>query len=192
VLHAYPSHPLWFYCPNNVLWKVQVLKLLIMKSSPASRYFLPLRSKCSLPIPYISLLFAYPWDTPWRWQLRCLPKGQDCYKQHVSDRKAILYISADSYKMSLIVSQAQEMAVNLLLVQNVVPFLSARLWSPVANLVTWFCISRECFIEKWHIRIVCIPSFVITLLKGNKLHAFNFQIFSYLVFPLFYWCIYVL
>jgi hypothetical protein len=33
-----------FHYPNNILWSVQVMKLLIMQSSPASCHFLPLRS----------------------------------------------------------------------------------------------------------------------------------------------------
>jgi len=31
-----PSHPPWLDHPNNILWSVQVMKLLIMKSSPVS------------------------------------------------------------------------------------------------------------------------------------------------------------
>jgi hypothetical protein len=40
----YPSHPPWFYHPNTSWWIVQIMKLLIMQPSPASRYFLALRS----------------------------------------------------------------------------------------------------------------------------------------------------
>jgi hypothetical protein len=36
--------------PNYICWPVKVMKLLIMQSSPTSRHFLPLRSKCS---PYL-------------------------------------------------------------------------------------------------------------------------------------------
>jgi hypothetical protein len=39
------SHPLWFDRPNNMWWSAQVVELLIMRSSPASCYFLPLRAK---------------------------------------------------------------------------------------------------------------------------------------------------
>jgi hypothetical protein len=39
------SHPPWFNHPNKILWSVQAMKLLIMKSSPISRHFLPLRSR---------------------------------------------------------------------------------------------------------------------------------------------------
>jgi hypothetical protein len=43
-----PSHRLWFYHPNNIWLSVQVMKLIgIMKSSPASCHFFPLRSKYS-------------------------------------------------------------------------------------------------------------------------------------------------
>jgi hypothetical protein len=34
-----------FVYPNNILWRVQVMKLLIVQSSPASCHFLPLMSK---------------------------------------------------------------------------------------------------------------------------------------------------
>jgi hypothetical protein len=42
-----PSHPPPFDHPNNSGWSVQVMKLLIMQSSPASCHFLPTRSKHS-------------------------------------------------------------------------------------------------------------------------------------------------
>jgi hypothetical protein len=35
-----PSHPPWLNHPNNIWWSVQVMKLLITQSSPASRHFL--------------------------------------------------------------------------------------------------------------------------------------------------------
>jgi hypothetical protein len=38
-------HFLWFYHPNKFYWSVQVMYLFIMLSSPATNYFLPLRSK---------------------------------------------------------------------------------------------------------------------------------------------------
>jgi hypothetical protein len=41
------SRPPWFYQPNSIWRSVQVMKLLIMQSSPASCHFLPLRSKYS-------------------------------------------------------------------------------------------------------------------------------------------------
>jgi hypothetical protein len=48
--HAYymscPSH-LWFCHPNNIWWSVQVMKLLIIQSSPISCHFPPLRFKYS-------------------------------------------------------------------------------------------------------------------------------------------------
>jgi hypothetical protein len=43
----FPSHPPWFCYPNNISWGIQVTKLLIMQSSPASCHFFPLRSKYS-------------------------------------------------------------------------------------------------------------------------------------------------
>jgi hypothetical protein len=39
------SHSLWFDYSNSSWWSVQVTKFLIIQSSPASRYFLPLRPK---------------------------------------------------------------------------------------------------------------------------------------------------
>jgi hypothetical protein len=48
-----PSHPPWFYHPNNIWWGVQVMKLLIMQSSSASYNFHPLRSKHSPPHPVL-------------------------------------------------------------------------------------------------------------------------------------------
>jgi hypothetical protein len=44
---CHPSHSPWLEYPNNIWWIVQVMKLLIMQSSPASCHFLPLRSKYS-------------------------------------------------------------------------------------------------------------------------------------------------
>jgi hypothetical protein len=32
----HPSHPSWFDHPNNIRWRIQVMKLLIMQSSPVS------------------------------------------------------------------------------------------------------------------------------------------------------------
>jgi hypothetical protein len=45
VLHARPSHPPWFDRTINIWCSVQVMKLLIMQSSPVSRYLLPLKSR---------------------------------------------------------------------------------------------------------------------------------------------------
>jgi len=36
----HPSHSTWFYHLNNILWSVQVMKLLIVQSSPASSLIL--------------------------------------------------------------------------------------------------------------------------------------------------------
>jgi hypothetical protein len=46
-----PSHTPWFYHSDNIWWSVQVMKLLIMQSSPFSHPFLPLRSKYSSQHP---------------------------------------------------------------------------------------------------------------------------------------------
>jgi hypothetical protein len=37
---SHPSHPPWLDHPNNIWWTVQVMKLIIMQTSPASRHFL--------------------------------------------------------------------------------------------------------------------------------------------------------
>jgi hypothetical protein len=39
------SHPAWLVHPSNIRWNVQVMRLLITQSIPASHHFLPLRSK---------------------------------------------------------------------------------------------------------------------------------------------------
>jgi len=39
----HPSHRPWFHHPNNIYCTVQVMKLLVLHSSPASGHFLPLR-----------------------------------------------------------------------------------------------------------------------------------------------------
>jgi hypothetical protein len=50
-----PSHTHWIDRPNNIWWRVQVMKLIIMQPSPASRHFLRLRSQLfsSAPCSYI-------------------------------------------------------------------------------------------------------------------------------------------
>jgi hypothetical protein len=54
-----PTHPASLDHRNNIRWSC-----LIIQSSPASRHFIPLRSKCSpcsqIPLIYV-LLFA--WET---------------------------------------------------------------------------------------------------------------------------------
>jgi hypothetical protein len=42
------SHPSWFDHSNNILWSVQVIKLLTMQSFTTFLPFLPVRSKFSL------------------------------------------------------------------------------------------------------------------------------------------------
>jgi hypothetical protein len=41
-----PPHPPWFNQPNNIRWKIQAMKFIIMQLSPRS-VFLPFRSKYS-------------------------------------------------------------------------------------------------------------------------------------------------
>jgi len=49
-------HAPWFpYHPNNIRWIVQVMKLLIMQSPPASCHFLPRRSKYSPQHPVLNI-----------------------------------------------------------------------------------------------------------------------------------------
>jgi hypothetical protein len=50
------SHFRWLDHPNNIRWSVQVMKLLIMQSSPVSCHFLPLRYKYSPQHP----VFKHP------------------------------------------------------------------------------------------------------------------------------------
>jgi hypothetical protein len=54
---SYPSHSPWCDHSSNIWWCVQVTKLLIMWSSPASRHFLSLGCKYS---PYSQLLYLCP------------------------------------------------------------------------------------------------------------------------------------
>jgi len=58
-----PPHPLWFDHHKNISRRVQITKLLIMRFSPASRYFHPLRSKHSSLQPVLRhpLSVALPW-----------------------------------------------------------------------------------------------------------------------------------
>jgi hypothetical protein len=53
ILYAFPHH--WYDHSNNIWcsWSVQVTKLLIMQSSPAPRYVLPLRSTYSPQQPVL-------------------------------------------------------------------------------------------------------------------------------------------
>jgi hypothetical protein len=53
VLNAPPMPSSLTWLPNNIWWSEQLLKLLIMQSSPASRHFLPLRSKYSPQHPVL-------------------------------------------------------------------------------------------------------------------------------------------
>jgi hypothetical protein len=54
-----PSHPPWFDHPNNIWWWAQVMKLLTMQCSPASRNFCPLRSKYSSQHPVLKTPSVY-------------------------------------------------------------------------------------------------------------------------------------
>jgi hypothetical protein len=52
----HPSHTPWFDHPNNIWWSIQVMKILIMQSSPASCNFPLLRSTYSPQQP----VFKHP------------------------------------------------------------------------------------------------------------------------------------
>lgn len=51
-----PPIPSLFYQPNNIWWRVQFIKLLIIKFSACSYYLLSLRTKYSLQIPFAFFL----------------------------------------------------------------------------------------------------------------------------------------
>jgi hypothetical protein len=53
-----PSRPSWFNHPNNIYWSLQVMKLLIMQSSPVSHNFLPLRCNYFPDHPVLLLLIG--------------------------------------------------------------------------------------------------------------------------------------
>jgi hypothetical protein len=56
-----PPHSPWFDLPNTIWWWVQIMKLPTVQLSALSRYFIPLRSKCSPQHPVLkhpqSMLF---------------------------------------------------------------------------------------------------------------------------------------
>jgi hypothetical protein len=51
---SHPPHPPWFNHPNNIRWRIHVMKFIVMQFSPRS-VFLPFRSKhsqhCVLKVP---------------------------------------------------------------------------------------------------------------------------------------------
>lgn len=47
VLRLPPVSIPWFYQPNNIQWRVQIMKFVIIQFPPAPRHFLPPRSECS-------------------------------------------------------------------------------------------------------------------------------------------------
>jgi hypothetical protein len=61
-----PSHPPWFHHLNNICWSVQVMKLLIMQSSPAPCHFSPLvQTFSSAPCSQTPSVYVLPlvWET---------------------------------------------------------------------------------------------------------------------------------
>jgi hypothetical protein len=64
LLLIFPSHPLWLdhSTRNCICWSVQVTKLLIMQSSPTSRFIIPHRSRYSPQHPvskYLQSMFSF-------------------------------------------------------------------------------------------------------------------------------------
>jgi hypothetical protein len=53
------SHPPWFHDPNNIWWRLWVVKLLTVQSSPASCHFLPLTPKYSPQHPVLKTPSIY-------------------------------------------------------------------------------------------------------------------------------------
>jgi hypothetical protein len=47
------SQSIWFDHPNNIWWRIQILKFLITQSSPLPCYLIPLRSKYSPQHPIL-------------------------------------------------------------------------------------------------------------------------------------------
>jgi hypothetical protein len=62
-----PPHPPWFNHPNNILWRIQVMKLIIMQFS-SRPVFLPFRSKYSQHCSQKPSVFVPPskWETKFR------------------------------------------------------------------------------------------------------------------------------
>ena len=52
-LHVHPIRSSWFYHPNNIVWGVQIIKLLIMYFSPFPYYLVPPRPKYSPQHPIL-------------------------------------------------------------------------------------------------------------------------------------------
>jgi hypothetical protein len=77
---SHPSHPPWFNHPNNIRWRIEAVKFIIMQFSLWS-IFLPFRSKyppqnCSQkPSVYVP---PPKWDTKFRTHTAQLAKLQFC------------------------------------------------------------------------------------------------------------------
>jgi hypothetical protein len=63
-----PSHPPRFYHPNNIRWRIEAMKIIIMQFSPRS-VSLPFRSKYPLQHPVVKNPVSVPpskWETKFR------------------------------------------------------------------------------------------------------------------------------
>ena len=60
-----PSHALWLEHPNEILQGVQIIKLFLVQFSPASCYFLPLRTKISSSAPRSRTTSAHGLPLTW-------------------------------------------------------------------------------------------------------------------------------
>jgi hypothetical protein len=56
---THPSHPSWYNDPNNIRWRLQIMKHLIIQFTPVSCYFLPLRPFLTSSAPYSQTQSAY-------------------------------------------------------------------------------------------------------------------------------------
>lgn len=68
-----PSHHPWFYHPNNILWKVQIIKPLIRKYAPSSYLYLLLRPT-HLPLGLFSNIISWSSSLQVRNQVSCPQK----------------------------------------------------------------------------------------------------------------------
>jgi hypothetical protein len=78
-----PSHLPWFDHPNNIWWSLEVMKLLIMQSSPVCRSILPppyvqiFSSTSCYQTPSIYVL-TLMWETKFRTQTKQQIKSEFC------------------------------------------------------------------------------------------------------------------
>jgi hypothetical protein len=83
-----PCHPSCIYRYNNTLWRVKVMKLLIMQSSPPCRHVLPLMTKYSPQHPVLVYVAYFSWET----KLKCIQNNSQNYT---------FYILISKFKVSI-------------------------------------------------------------------------------------------